>query len=218
MRYERKYCFKHSYYVSLLSNLTSNGFSVKYPRRVVSSIYFDTLGFRLFNSSQAGIKNRSKKRFRWYSNEVVPKFENKIKKDEISYKENYYTAIDDKNKIPIKYLCPLFKINYDLYIPNNINQIYFPNISIAYQRDYLVSNCGNLRVTIDSYINFAPVQRIGESSKISCWVPGSKSILELKYDSNFRGCSKAISNVLDHLNLCVMKNSKYCQGILQLHT
>ena len=217
MRYERKYCFKQSDYFSLVSHLTSNGFAIKYPKRVVSSVYFDTLDFRLFTLSQAGIKNRSKKRFRWYSNQIMPKFENKIKQDETSFKDDYITNLDNEDDISVNYLCPLSKLNYDIVIPKKINQIYFPNISIAYERDYFLSNCGGLRVTLDTNINFSPIHFVGDHSKISCWMPYSKSILELKYDLKFRGCSEAISSILDNLKLCLSKNSKYCQGILQLN-
>ena len=217
MRYERKYSFNYFDYHLLQSQLIASGFALHYPKRIVSSIYFDTLDFKLFHSSQYGLKDRAKIRYRWYSNDINPKMENKIKRDELSYKNNFISEIDLKDKILVNHLCPISRKYNDFKIPRVIRQIYFPAISITYERDYYVSNCGKCRVTLDSNIYFSKIINFGDYLKISNWNPAPNSVLEIKYEFNLKDAADMIGSVLKNTNLCLSRNSKYCQGIIQLN-
>ena len=84
MRYERKYTsFEHSIQ-SFRNRIKSLGFKLAFPTRQVSSLYYDTFDFKLYQISEAGISERKKIRLRWYDLDEDTRLEYKVLKSELS--------------------------------------------------------------------------------------------------------------------------------------
>ena len=76
----------------------------------------------------------------------------------------------------------------------NANQIYFPQVAVSYNREYLISICGNIRVTIDFDIKFAKVNSSSKNS-VNNWIPSNEEVMEIKYDAKDDNyCSNMINN------------------------
>ena len=60
MRYERKYTFFEHSIQSFRNRIKSLGFKLAFPTRQVSSLYYDTFDFKLYQISEAGISERKK--------------------------------------------------------------------------------------------------------------------------------------------------------------
>ena len=91
----------------------------------------------------------------------------------------------------VNHLCPISRKYNDFRIPRVIRHIY-SCLSITYERDYFVSNCGKCRVTLDSNIYFSKIINFGDYLKISNWNPAPNSVLEIKYDFNLKGAADMI--------------------------
>ena len=61
MRYERKFPFQTSNLEQMKAQIIKYGFFEAYKNRSVTSIYYDTKDFYLYNISEYGIENRVKK-------------------------------------------------------------------------------------------------------------------------------------------------------------
>tara|TARA_Y100001968_G_scaffold27155_1_gene21220 strand:- start:365 stop:1054 length:690 start_codon:yes stop_codon:yes gene_type:complete len=212
-RYERKYSFKGSILYSLYSSLFSKGFYISYPSRIISSIYYDTTSLYLYRISEAGVKDRIKKRVRWYNHKDSLHFEYKIKEGEIGYKK-IINKIDDlweKKEVLIDYLDTdnIYKIN----IPLAIEKIYFPSAAVFYKRYYLISACGNIRITLDNEIKYSKPLNINNKFLLNSWTPSSNNVMEIKYNLNIENPYSSIENILDKFRLNLTRYSKYCEAI-----
>ena len=109
-----------------------------YPKREITSIYFDTNEFEYFHLSQEGILPRKKVRIRFYNKgsynlEIkFQDFNSKIKK--------VIKSIDIKN------------IN-NFFLQNGIKEILKPKIIVNFSRKYFTTHAG--RVTIDKDLNYS---------------------------------------------------------------
>ena len=68
-RKEKKFKLNKSELKFLKSSLIKNGMSELYPKRIISSCYFDTLNLKIFHDSEEGILPRKKIRLRWYGDQ-----------------------------------------------------------------------------------------------------------------------------------------------------
>ena len=159
-------------------------------------------------SDNLGLSERKKIRVRWYGQtfELSKKtIELKIKSEFLNtkktlsigkFKFNSFNEIKKFNDYVIDNL--LVKKNFEFY-NEIINKI--PVILNRYQRSYYLSPDKNIRVTIDSDLNFySPITKIKSFEK--------NIVVEIKYknDQNF-------SNNFN--NLTLTRYSKYAQGLLQ---
>ena len=69
MRFERKFLLSPSALNPLQAFLNLNLYNIAYPRRRITSIYYDTLNYDLFYDSENGISDRQKIRIRFYDND-----------------------------------------------------------------------------------------------------------------------------------------------------
>ena len=213
MRYERKYPFKKDYLENVFFRLKAAGYQRKYPRRSIFSIYYDTEELQLFIQSEAGIDKRLKKRIRWYSSDNILTLENKIKNAELGYKILEKDFSKFSSKFTIDFKNPIDKNKYEILLPTVLDQIYFPQVAVSYNREYLISICGNIRVTIDFDIKFAKVNSSSKNS-VNNWIPSNEEVMEIKYDENDDYyCSNLINNIVDQLGLTTRRFSKYCNAI-----
>ena len=141
-RFEEKYIINIKYKNHLMNYL--NEFEIKqlYPKRKISSIYFDNFYKEMFLHSEEGLVPRKKLRIRKYPSEKNSKFffEKKINSVEGKYK---ISQIIKKNKY-IEFLKKgIFDKNYG---------ICKPQVEVNYNREYY--KLRDLRVTIDSEIKY----------------------------------------------------------------
>ena len=108
---------------------------------------------------------------------------------------------------------PIDKKKYDIRLPTVLDQIYFPKVAVSYNREYLISICGNIRVTIDFDIKFAKVNNSSKNS-VNNWILSNEEVMEIKYDAmDDNYCSNVINNIVDQLGLTTSRFSKYCNAI-----
>ena len=68
-RKERKFRLSHSDFLKLKVSLFKKGMKELHDERVVSSLYFDTLGLFFYKASEEGTLPRRKFRVRWYNDD-----------------------------------------------------------------------------------------------------------------------------------------------------
>ena len=86
-RKERKFRLSHSDFLKLKVSLFKKGMKELHDERVVSSLYFDTLGLFFYKASEEGTLPRRKFRVRWYNDDKAKLFiEKKISSVEGRYK------------------------------------------------------------------------------------------------------------------------------------
>lgn len=216
MRYERKYFLEEKNIFIASNHLKTLGFFREYPIREVNSIYYDTMNFSLFNSSEAGYSSRAKIRIRWYDNSDKQHLEYKIKEAELGKKnyENDISIFDNFKQINMVDKSYSKLINRT--IPEVINCIYYPNLAVSYKRDYLISSDHLTRLTFDYDLRFAKILNYGNQYKINCWKPAENSVLEIKYNENTSN-QFFLSKLAEQLNLNLSRFSKYCQAVQYLY-
>ena len=158
-RKEYKFLLNNSQVGGFLQNF-ENKLMPLYPKRTITSLYFDTVDFFLFNNSRLNDTNKVKVRIRTYSNES--NFFKEIKLNDSFGKrkivENLKINSFDKAK----------KINYK-------NLILIPSVYTSYNREYY--SFEDLRITVDNEIKFTSHKK-RTLSKIENQF--SKSVIEFK--------------------------------------
>ena len=167
-----------------------------YPKRKISSIYFDNKNLDMYKESEDGTLPRKKIRIRNY-----PKDKQKIKNLEV--KISSVEGKFKKNK----------KISYDLYV-EYLNKGIFDStyglcrkiIQISYEREYWMLN--NARLTVDYNIHYEdPISQKN-------FFDSESLILEVKSSKNIINVQNSLINIIP---LEKQRFSKYCEGINQLH-
>ena len=213
MRYERKFPFQTSNLELMKAQIIQYGFFEAYKNRSVTSVYYDTQDFYLYNISEYGIENREKKRIRWYNNSDDMQIEYKQKKSELGNK-----FIKEKNLND----CELINLNLvgindikmlSKKIPSKLDSIYFPNVGVSYKRKYLESICKRVRITMDYDISFSRVFKTKENLSIQNWIPSENAVLEIKYESNILNVDLLINKFIVDFDLQFNRFSKYCQAV-----
>jgi SPX domain protein involved in polyphosphate accumulation len=207
-RYERKYLLKKINLNKFLAELFKNNYKKIYKKRFINNIYYDTYNYDLLNHNIEGLSERKKIRIRWYGQTFglsKKTIELKIKSEFLNtkktlsigkFKINSFEEITKFNDYVIDNV--LFKNNFEFY-NEIINKI--PVILNRYERSYYLSPKNDVRVTIDSDLNFySPITKIKSFE--------NNIVVEIKYknDVNF-------SNNFN--NLTLTRYSKYAKGLLQ---
>ena len=192
-RFEEKYVVNIKYKNHLMNYL--NEFEIKqlYPKRTISSIYFDNFNKEMFLHSEEGLVPRKKLRIRKYPSEENSKFffEKKINSVEGKYK---ISKIIKKNKY-IEFIKEgIFDKNYG---------ICKPQVEVNYNREYY--KLKNLRVTIDSEIKYKKF-----NSNINF---NNNNILICEFKSTD---IKNIKNFYNSEIFSKVRISKYCDAVEKL--
>jgi len=189
-RIEKKYLFENNEHISFKSFLFKNGMEVLYPKRIISSCYYDTKDLIFFHQSNEGILPRSKVRIRWYDN-----------KDKYN-KEIKVTSVEGRFKTTEKFTKNNFKKNFSSTIFDKQYGLLKPSLLITYSREYY--NFKKVRLTFDTnikYVNLRSLARREFSEK--------NTVMELKAPSD---TPKAYLEKI--LSIPTSRFSKYSFGIL----
>lgn len=173
--------------------LSSRGAEILYPKRIVSSLYFDTNNKNCYRDSVEGVIPRKKIRIRSYPDEdtKIFLFEKKISSAEGRFKISKKISLTNANKI---------------ITLGHFDKMYGhlkPIMHIEYIREYYKYK--NYRITIDSKINYRFYKK--KFSKND-----QMSIIELKY--NIKLDDDAIINSFSNKTT---RFSKYSNGLSLLN-
>lgn len=188
-RKEKKFKLRRSELKLFKFSLLEKGMKVLYPKRVITSCYFDTKNLQMFHDSEEGILPRKKIRYRWYNSLQEVNKEIKISSIEGRYKKTYFIG-------SIK----LSQLNQKTLYDQSYGAIY-PYILIKYSREYFIYK--KLRFTFDTNIEYEKID-----SDIRCKSIDKDCVMEIK-----------VSNIIndDYLEKIMFKQterfSKYCRGI-----
>jgi len=216
-RYEIKFVLNETGVSRFLSWLYScTDCKIKYPKRIVNSIYFDDVSYSSVKDNLSGVPDRIKTRLRWYQAEEkeqvgIPILEQKIKNGRLGakssipinglknaiYSSTFSTMINSiKSEVPDNHLAAV--------------EFLIPTLFVSYSRSYYESNNG-LRITIDDNINFngnfSMHQLLSSDGKVSY----RSKIVELKFDPSMKDY---VADLIRPLSLTPVRNSKYLTGLV----
>lgn len=104
------------------------------------------------------------------------------------------------------------KNTINLILPKVIELFFTPTLLVQYKRDYLVSHCKNVRVTLDYNLKFSPIRKKYTKILNTQFYETLDKVIEIKYDQKINE-PKIINNLSNKFNLTLSRFSKYCLGM-----
>ena len=193
-RIEEKSKFHISDYLKIKSLILKAGGHVLFPKRKISSLYFDNKDLSMFLDSEEGSVPRKKLRIRHYPNNLND-----------YYLEKKITSVEGKFKVSEKKTRKEF---FDLKANGIFDFNYgncYPLINISYYREYF--KIKDIRVTLDYKMNYETADNKNRFSD------HETMILEIKSNKNI-----IEKNFHDDLPLEKLRFSKYCDGMIKLYS
>ena len=175
------------------------GFYKTYPKRSVSSIYFDTENLQDYFNHVIGNGKRKKTRIRFYNNKIFNNFnpiscvlEQKIK----------IFNVGKKNKLKGNFW-NLIAETFPLMAKTFVN----------YEREYFETQ-DKTRVTLDTNIHYGIPEIDKNNLNVTRKVKSNQQILEIKIDlNNFQKSTILINDFLNFYEIKTNKFSKYCDSV-----
>lgn len=192
-RQERKYRLSNSDFLNFKQYVTGLGASKLYDSRIVTSIYFDTAGLRMFHESEEGLLPRKKLRIRSYGL-GSKKF---VLETKISSIEGRFKVTKDLNDVISRHMV----LNKQLLDPTY--GYVSKSIEISYTRSYMSVN--GLRITFDENITYKNLRRREASLQRD-----PEKVVEIKAPENY-----PLTTIERMLPLPTARFSKYSRGLLQ---
>lgn len=237
LRYEKKFLFRDSDLDRVADLVGINGFREEYQQRTIHNVYFDTETYSSYNDHLAGIMNRQKLRYRWYTYEdntalkvvgtdgtVVsknhvydPGFEIKAKSGDVGYK--YRIAAQNDRFEPQNYTKILHEsgepMAHDL---EGLLSICHPTLNVTYNRRYFRHEAEpSVRLTLDydvtcSSANLRDGLEVPLLDHILCELkfPPTKNLNSFLSDSPF-------SSLAASLDYMPVRFSKYVYGFSKVY-
>ena len=189
-RIENKYKIDELY-----NYFVSNFAKVLYPRRKISSIYFDNNILSSYDESIEGIVPRKKIRLRTYTDKKIFDLKN------VFNLEVKINSVEGRLKKISKDVDHLKLLNTGILDP--IYGLMKPVIEVTYMREYYLIH--NLRITLDTKINY----KIFNKRKST--ILNEEAILEIKSDN-----LDNLNYIDEKFNLMKTRYSKYSNAIENL--
>ncbi len=172
--------------------LYDNNFKNLYPKRIITSLYFDNKDFDMFLDSEEGTVPRKKIRLRYYNNDLNKIFyETKINSVEGKYKSSTASSYKDLKKF----------INFGIY--DKIYKDCHPKINVSYKRRYFKKD--NIRVTLDNEIIYSDFMLNTDDKK---FVLDDYFIIEIKFEK-----IQELYEINRTFALNPIRLSKYCEAV-----
>ncbi|MBY0516500.1 MAG: VTC domain-containing protein [Bacteriovoracaceae bacterium] len=193
-RFEKKIPLKFEDLLALESIVQTHpaGLVTAYPKRIVKNLYFDTPDLLSYFSHVNGFQKRNKWRLRAYDDSSWRTLEEKRKDGDLGHKfyhdpTNAISAAETHSSI----LC--------------YEKLLYPVLMNRYERQYYVSSCHSIRLTIDSQIEF-------KSPTCGHWLrdPEFVAVAEIKYDLDK---AREGQGFLEKFPWPVNRYSKYIRGL-----
>jgi hypothetical protein len=194
-RIENKYKIDVLKIDELYNYFASNFAKVLYPRRKISSIYFDNNILSSYDESIEGIVPRKKIRLRTYTDKKIFDLKN------VFNLEVKINSVEGRLKKITKDVDHLKLLNTGILDP--IYGLMKPVIEVTYMREYYLIH--NLRITLDTKINY----KIFNKRKST--ILNEEAILEIKSDN-----IDNLNYIDEKFNLMKTRYSKYSNAIENL--
>jgi hypothetical protein len=214
-RYERKFVVREMPAAAVRSTILRHPalFREAYPPRAVNNVYLDTPSLSDYADHVRGAAARSKTRVRWYGGaggDARPVLERKLRRGELGGKESFPLppwCIDGGDAWP-----DLADALSRAALPAAVREsvlIRAPVLLNRYDRHYLASADGRIRLTVDSDLRFTWAAPLVPSAL--SWAPTLPGVVvELKYDPAHAEEAEAVGQALPFR---LGRFSKYVIGI-----
>lgn len=214
-RYEIKFVLNELEFLEIKYFLKNINAFKSFPKRNVSSLYYETYDYSSVKDNISGVSNRKKLRLRWYDKNTNPKLEIKNKFSRIGNKKTFSLNFLNTASIDSLSVRELSRSIFD-YLKKNHNESFLlnqfvPVLKVFYEREYYETNNG-LRITIDKNINFSqvsPNQTVHFHKKIKF----NKRVMELKFPTELKN---HVNELIKNLNVTPKRNSKFLLGMSKL--
>jgi len=200
-RIEQKIPFDIIDYPSILKWIKDNKGTILFPRRIITSRYFDNFRLEMFHETQEGIIPRKKIRIRNYGTRKLNElknhfsFEYKLSTDNIRFK--------NEKKI-INYNQFLELSNFGIEDKNY--GTCFPIIDISYEREYFFVK--DIRLTLDTSIEYDGSSNFLKENLNQIFVKDKVCVCEIKCEFNYEA-----NKLLNDFPFQRSQFSKYERGI-----
>jgi len=218
LRYEKKFVAEAFTLADVLATVRRHpaAFREVYPRRTVNNIYLDSAARQNYREHINGTADRSKTRVRWYGPqwELTGRamLERKLKRGTVSGKEAYLLPSLRINEGCLRSLLESAFDNATALPPILLSALRHlePALLNRYQRHYFLSRDGKFRLTVDSDLQFGPVQPPHRPPE-ALWLRSVPTVvLELKYRTEIAHDAVLVANEFPFRST---RFSKYVVGI-----
>jgi hypothetical protein len=193
------------------------GFREAFPPRTVNNLYLDTPGRRHYHDHVQGLSNRVKIRLRWYGLEPEPggqaALELKFRHGLLTRKEAYPApnGAAASGRAWHSHDTPHAGNGWPATVRQQLASLE-PALINRYQRRYFLSADQQVRLTVDSELEFFPPRNPASRQRPA--TPGTpRIILELKYSEP---AAEQASQVANRFPFRLTRCSKYVLGIERL--
>jgi len=189
-------------------------FSEAYPMRTVHNVYFDTIELSAYAENLAGVSERTKVRYRWYGDSMLPapgKLEIKQKRNQYGWKLLYKVPeleVDEATRWKDIIADISRQIDHEgqLWMEQNP----WPIMINHYRRYYYLSACGRVRITLDfDQMTWDQRKSPRPNVRLKANLPET-IVVECKFDRNER---QLATQILNGLPIRVARHSKYMNAV-----
>jgi len=189
-------------------------FTEAYPMRIVHNIYFDTYEYSAYAENLAGVSDRTKVRYRWYGDSLLPqagKLEIKQKRNQFGWKLLYkVNDLATNEQTTWKQIRQSIRSQIDHEGALWLDQNPWAVMINHYRRYYYLSACGRIRVTLD-FDQMVWDQRKGPRPNVRLKANLPETVVvECKFDRKERDLA---TQVLNGLPIRVARHSKYMNAV-----
>ena len=228
VRQEKKFTFQAAALNQVRDSLLTSklGFVKVYDDRYVNSLYLDSFNFDNYQENLAGSASRSKVRARWYSSSPFTGLsdaselavEIKLRKNIFGDKLISTIAMpENSSHLNGTELIRLFREQIPCDRLPHFDHCSEFTLGVAYLREYYEDRNGDLRVTIDSQIQFFKPSFYNTFDLTHVKLLSTDySILECKFSPEFSGAAEDTLSVL--AGVSVGRHSKYSVGLYLTQT
>ena len=189
-------------------------FTEAYPMRIVHNIYFDTYEYSAYAENLAGVSDRTKVRYRWYGDSLLPqpgKLEIKQKRNQYGWKLLYKVKeLGVDKQTTWQQIRQMIRSQLDLEGALWLDQNPWAVMINHYRRYYYLSACGRIRITLD-FDQMVWDQRKGPRPNVRLKANLPETVVvECKFD---RGERDLATQILNGLPIRVARHSKYMNAV-----
>jgi hypothetical protein len=210
-RYEIKTVCERMGLEQVLAELRLRGVAFRplHPRRTVQSIYLDTASARAMEENLAGVSRREKFRFRWYGSEgstAAGALERKIRDNRLGWKETLPIegTVDVQGASRAGFMRRLMQAATPAW-RERLGGLE-PAQWVVYERDYLATADGAIRMTIDRDLRFYDQRLVAALSRRSPRPAPQMMVIECKAAASHE---EQLHDLLGGFPLVVDKCSKF---------
>lgn len=206
-------------YATVLNALRMHpaGFIVPYPDRQVNNVYFDSFDYTAFAENLSGVSSRTKLRYRWYGESMMPDngaLEVKCKRNYFGWKLRYNVRnLRYRTKASWRAIRRAMVEQVPAEAKHWLDINPLPVIINRYYRNYFVSSDGRLRATIDTRQEVWDQRYSARPSFVHKAHLPETLVVEFKFD---RALQPLAAKWLQGFPIRVGRHSKYVNGALAI--